>query len=589
MCGILAVRIDWLEQAHGDVDAVVRSAMGTLQPRGPDGARWIRHGGWVLGCARLAISDARSSQPVVLRGGRWAAAFNGAVTDARGAWRELRPRLAQRAHLPNDAWLPLLAVARGGAPPGFHGHGCLLAVDAETGALHVLADPMGEKPLFVGARGTDVVAVASTPAALQALGLAVPVAAFRGTSYWTRGSGWPVRTPAMPVAPWDRAVSHAQVVDGGIRPMPSAGAAAVPTASLREVVGDAVRRCATADVRVGFALSGGLDSSILAAALAREGRLLDAFHFRADGEPDGERERARLVARHHGHRLHEVDGDVSILDWLPTLTRTWGFPLGDPSVLALHAVARRATAEGVRVLLSGEGADEWFLGYQRHRAAAVLARWRRVLRLGGPLVGSLAMGRSARMVRAAASPDPYGSLLQVVPPAFVELVLQPGWAAPHQVHPVSLDEAARRDRSEYLREDLLVKLDVGTMAAGVEGRCPFLDRDVVAWAHAQPTASLLGKAPLREAFRAELPVPVLAAQKQGMALPLDRWFRTEPRILDQLRDRRTLQRPHLRAEGVARAIDLHRSGRANLGHGLHLLLAFEHHLRIAEERGTSCA
>lgn len=592
MCGILAVRIDWLQQAHGGIDEAVGRAMAALRPRGPDGARWIRHGHWVLGCTRLAISEPRSAQPVVLRGGRWAGAFNGAVTNAREAWQALRPALAQRARLPNDAWLALLAAARAGeaAPPpfAFHGHGCALVADAGTDTLHVLADPLGEKPLFAAVRGGFVVALASTPAALHALGLASPVGGWRGSTHWTRGSGWPADAVADGIRTWDRAMVRASVVGGRVAAMPAPAVPARPHANLREVVGAAVRRCATADVPVGFALSGGLDSSILAAALAREGHALDAIHFHAAGEPGDERERARVVARRHGHRLHEVEGDASLLDALPRLTRTWGFPLGDPSVLALHAVARRAADVGVRVLLSGEGADEGFVGYERHRAAALLARWRHVLRLARPLVPAWSTGRFTRLVRAACSVDPYGSLLQVVPPAFLDLVLQPGWAPQPVPHPVSVADAARRDRSEYLREDLLVKLDVGAMAAGVEGRCPFLDRDVVAWAAAQPVPVLLGKEPLRAAFRTELPAEVLHARKQGMALPLDRWFRTEPRVLDVLLEPRTLQREHLRPGGVARAVDLHRSGRADLGHGLYLLLAFEHHLRVAEQGVQPC-
>ena len=592
MCGILAVRIDWLQTAHGAVEAPVERAMAALRPRGPDGVRWIRHGSWILGCARLAISEPRSSQPVVLRGGRWAGAFNGAVTNAREAWRALRPALAQRARLPNDAWLALLAAARGegAAPPvEFHGHGCALVVDAEADRMHVLADPLGEKPLFTAVCSGLVVAVASTPAALQALGFTTPLDGWRGSTHWTRGSGFPANAAHDGIRTWDRAMVCARLVAGRVVGTNRPAGPAAPAASLREVVGAAVRRCATADVPVGFALSGGLDSSILAAALAREGRALDAFHFHAAGEPGEERERARAVARRHGHRLHEVEGDASLLDALPDLTRSWGLPLGDPSVLALHALARKAAGTGVRVLLCGEGADEFFLGYARHRAAALLARWRQGLRLARPLVDRWAMGRFARLVRAACAADPYGSLLEVVPPAFLELVLQPGWAPVAVARPVSLADAASRDREEYLREDLLVKLDVGAMAAGVEGRSPFLDRDVVAWAAKQPPGALLGKQPLRDAFRDELPAEVLHARKQGMAVPLDRWFRTEPRALDLLRETRTLQRPHLRADGVARAIDLHRSGRASLGHGLYLLLAFEHHLRIAGEGGLPCA
>lgn len=590
MCGILAVRVDWLLATHGELDGPVGRALGVMRARGPDGTRWVRHGNWVLGCARLAVSEPRSTQPLVLRGRRWAVAFNGAVTNARDVWASMRPRLGARKRLPNDAWLPLLVAASGSPAARFHGHGCALVVDAQEDVVHVYADPLGEKPLFRGFDGKATVAIASTPAALRALGIDEPADAWRGSTYWTRGSGPVAGHPTQVMVPWDRTHGWATVSGGRVeaRPLVAAPVAAT-TAPLRELVVGAVSRCARADVRVGLCLSGGLDSSVLAAALGQQGTALDAFQFRAAGAPEAERVRAREVAARFGHRLHEVDGDEALLGCLPLLTRTWGRPLGDPSVLALHAVARAAASHGVRVLLSGEGADECFLGYRRHRALAQLQTWARFARLAAPLVGAWGTGTVARWLRAAGAADPHGSLLEVVPPAFCRLVLQHGWEPESCPVPVDIEFTARRECAEYLREDLLVKLDVGAMAAGVEGRCPFLDRDVVAWAGAQPARTLLGKAPLRAAFAGVLPRSVLGSRKQGMALPLDRWFRECPEALDLLRDRRTLARPHLRPEGVTRAVDLHRSARADLGHGLYLLLAFEHHLRAREEALLPCA
>jgi asparagine synthase (glutamine-hydrolysing) len=145
--------------------------------------------------------------------------------------------------------------------------------------------------------------------------------------------------------------------------------------------------------------------------------------------------------------------------------------------------------------------------------------------------------------------------------------------------PVTADRvlAARaHDVAHYLRFDLLPKVDVATMAAGVEARCPYLDPGLAQFGAAR---SALGKRPLREAFAAELPDEVLRLPKRGFGLPLDRWFRGELPWLDLLAEPRTQQRPHLRPGGVARAVDLHRSGRVDLGHGLYLLVAVELHLR----------
>ena len=132
--------------------------------------------------------------------------------------------------------------------------------------------------------------------------------------------------------------------------------------------------------------------------------------------------------------------------------------------------------------------------------------------------------------------------------------------------------------------DLLPKLDVATMAAQVEGRCPFLDGDVARALDAMSPMQWLGKAPLRSVYATKLPHAVFAQRKRGFALPLDRWFRGELTMLDLLRDQRTRQRAHLRATGLDRAIDLHRSRRADLGRALYLVAAFEIWLRTEDAR-----
>src|SRR5690606_29850104 len=116
-----------------------------------------------------------------------------------------------------------------------------------------------------------------------------------------------------------------------------------------------VARCVDTAVPVGLLLSGGVDSSCLAACLAALGRTnVPAFQFCADGEPDDERQLAALVAARCNLPLQRVDAGPEVLDELPKLTAMAGMPLGDPSVLAVHAVAKAAAAHGVRVLLGGE-------------------------------------------------------------------------------------------------------------------------------------------------------------------------------------------------------------------------------------------
>ncbi|MEQ1631784.1 MAG: asparagine synthase-related protein, partial [Planctomycetota bacterium] len=531
-------------------------------------------GDFVLGCARLAITDRRSTQPVVLRGGRYTAVLNGAITNARALWQDLRPRMLRRDRLPNDAWLPLLLVARGEPErlASLMGHHALAVVDAHTNRLWLSRDAMGEKPLFVVREQGAVVAFASTLPALRELGIVASLPEASVARFFCYGNtGSVAHTTAGRSIDGDGTNVSQQAIAAG-RTVPSMGAS-VPFAS---ALSAATARCVDAEPAVALSLSGGVDSSCLAAVLKQQGRAVAAYQFAASGSNGDERSIAREVAAHCGHHLRLVDGGPEVLAALPELTRHWGLPLGDPSVLAVHAVARAAAADGVRILLSGEGADEALLGYQRHRAL------RFAICLGGPM-GRLWQWSSsyrARLWRAMWASRPYDVLLEVTPPGFRRAVLARGdeplplglqWSRTSFERRLAL--AGAIDRDVYLRHDLLPKLDVATMAAQIEGRCPFLDGEVQSSAAALPWQQRYRKQPLRAAYAASLPRSVFAQRKRGFSLPLDRWFRTDLPFLDLLREPRTRQRQHLHARGLDAAIDRHRSGKADLGHGLYLLVA----------------
>jgi asparagine synthase (glutamine-hydrolysing) len=594
VCGIVGAQDAWLRQQGLDPETALRAALARLEWRGRDGQGLVRAGPWWLGCARLAISQPLSRQPVSRRGGRFHAVLNGAVTNARDLWRQLLPGAEQRAAPPNDAWLPLLAAAREPALlHALHGHHAFAVVDAGAGELWFGADPAGEKPLYRLVEAGQLRAFASTVPALAALGIAADLPAAEVARFFRCGFVQEVTAGGASLAPAAsrRATRHA--ADGRSMASPIDDAdedgdagepdPATPPASLRTVIARAALRCSDAAVPVALSLSGGIDSSCLAAALAAQGRRVPAYQFCAAGEPADERCLANAVAAHCRLPWRPVDGGPEVLQALPELTRCAGLPLGDPSVLAAHAVARAAAADGVRILLSGEGADELFLGYRRHRALRCVPRLR--VPLLGRLAGRFGHGHAARLLRALGARDAWAELLQVVPPAFLANVVRNDLPAPRWPMRAGswLVAARERDRECYLRWDLLPKLDVATMAAQVEGRCPFLDPEVTAWAGLRTCAELLGKRPLRRAFANDLPAAVFAQPKRGFALPLDRWFRGDLPLLDLLREPRTRQREHLQAGGVDRAIDWHRRGRAELGQGLYLLAAFELWLRAREE------
>src|SRR5690606_6652793 len=136
------------------------------------------------------------------------------------------------------------------------------------------------------------------------------------------------------------------------------------------------------------------------------------------------------------------------------------------------------------------------------------------------------------------------------------------------------------DLANYLPRDLLPKFDIALMAAGIEGRCPYLEAGIEAFGADHRG---IGKRALRDAFARDLPTAVRRLPKIGFSLPLDAWFRSDTGLLDLLADNRSRTRPHLLPGGLATAIDRHRRGTSNLGHALYLLLAYELHLRDTED------
>ena len=578
MCGILGVRRSWVPDR-----SMAQRALDTMRWRGPDGVRLIQAGDWWLGVARLAITDARAAQPLTCAETGRVALFNGAVTSAGSDW----ARFEDQALTRNDGELALLRMRDRG--PQALGDACgpyaLAVLDPINDDLWVARDPEGEKPLYLIGDGQRTVAFASTVSALRALALDVHLDADERSRFLRYGFslGPDLNNPGLTFTECPSGVHRA-----GARPT------ALPDSSLpvstngisfRDRVLAAVRRCATAEVPVGFCLSGGIDSSCIAASLQELGLDRVAYQFRAEGTPDEERGWAYEIAKATETELKTVEAGVEILDDLSDLTRMTGLPQGDPSVFAALALARRARADGIKVLLSGEGADDLWLGYDRHRAAVRLPGrgWRR---LPGP---RLAMGRMARLIRALAANRPYDSLLEVVPPGFLEEVLVPGIPEtaelPDGGGPTALERARWVDRHIYLRRDLLPKLDTALMAAGVEGRCPFLDPGLLSSAPTQASdpRTIIGKRHLRDAFRDQLPPGSLDRKKIGFGLPLDRWLRGDCSLTDLLRDRRTLEREHIDATGLTRMLDRHRSGALRVGHGLYLLAAYEVYLRYLEE------
>src|SRR5579872_6704300 len=369
---------------------------------------------------------------------------------------------------------------------------------------------------------------------------------------------------------------------------------------LRARMRDSVRAHLLADVPVGVLLSGGVDSSLLAALAAQESS--DAVHTFTIGFAErsfDERDDARLVAERYATNHHELllRPDPQLL--LPALADAFDEPFADSSALPTYLVSRLA-AEHVKVALSGEGGDELFGGYYTYAADLLADRVGPVARLAAPIVERLpASGgrvsleyRAKRFVRAAHLPPlerHHGWKEIFSADARAEVT---GRTAPFD--PVDVyrrryhetegaDPLARLqdvDFGIYLVDDLLVKTDRASMANSLEARVPFLDTAITNFAFSLPTKhkvrGLSKKVLLRKAAEPLLPREVVHGRKRGFSIPAAAWLRgeLEPFACE------TLSADTLRRQGffepapVAKLLDDHVARRSDNSRQLWGLLSF---------------
>ena len=378
---------------------------------------------------------------------------------------------------------------------------------------------------------------------------------------------------------------------------------------------DAVSSQLMSDVPLGVFLSGGLDSSVVVAAMRESGvERIDTFSVGFDEPSANELPYARAVARHFGTNHHEVV--IRGRDYfaqLPELTRHADVPLRFVGSVPLYAVSQLAR-ESVKVVLAGEGSDELFAGYGRYprgllnlRAGDLYAR-----------LGPRAL-RDAVRTRIQRAGDRYlGSRLKrsflARPPGFVDTYLEafsvfsaeyraallPGqasvdaYAAERELLDAALygrnplEAILRFDQATYL-EELLIKQDKMSMAASIESRVPFLDQGMIAWAASLPPGDKLrrgrGKYLVREAARGRVPVSVLEAPKRGFLVPMGEWLRGMGRPWLEEYVPRADEQP-LDAAYVRRLIREHGAGVDHTDR-LWLVLAFQVWRRTLTDRGPA--
>ena len=637
MCGICGAA--WTDPALSPGDSTFSSMVDRLEHRGPDDSGIYRDDHAALGFRRLSIVDLSGGhQPLSNEDGTIWTVFNGEIYN----FPALRRRLEAKGHtLRSTGDTEVLVHLYEDEGPGLfallRGMFALAIWDAPRQRLVLGRDRLGEKPL-VYRRDAGKIAFASELKSLLALPESDlprrldPVSLDRYLTY-----GY---------------VPHPSTILQGVHKLPPAHYAiwqdgrlelerywnpdwnlevdrppVEDAEELRATLDDAVREQMVADVPLGAFLSGGVDSTIIVGLMQKHSdRPVKTFSIAFEDPAFDESRYAELAAKSLGTEHHSFRVEPRAWETLPDLARQFDEPFADSSALPTWLVSQE-TRKHVTVALTGDAGDELFAGYDRYRAVA-LAAWldrlpdapRRFL--GGPVARALPTSvkaktrlRQVRRMLEGIAQSPEARYLRWVAmfdetsraslysddfldhltdanrqddEADPASVLARAFAATPKRDPVT--RATIVDLLTYLPGDLLVKVDLASMAHSLETRAPFLDHRVVELALKMPIRRKLrlrdgrSKVVLKQAFADILPKEIQTRPKMGFGVPLDRWFRNE--LKEELRaillDPRALARGLFRPEAVESLIDDHLQNRRDNAYRLWALLMlelwFRHHI-----------
>ena len=621
MCGIAGA------YQHPDGLQAAKLMSERLAHRGPDDsglhsfsdARVSVH----LSHRRLSIIDlAQGAQPLVKDG--LAITYNGELYN----FRELRADLAASGSqfaTNSDTEVVLEAWRRWGPRclPKLRGMFAFAILDERSGSLYLARDPFGIKPLHYVSRDGWVLFASELKALSAALGPSLepdPAALVASVLfYWVPDSRCSLRgVNKLQPGTWAEFRpdgSHRSQAYFDIAAV-AAAAAAGPAYDLREVVQSSVKAHLVADVPVSSFLSGGLDSGIVTVLAKRANPEVDAYTItfrpedqRLEAMPD-DALYARRIAKRYGIDLHEIEIAPDVVGLLPQLVDILDEPTGDPAAINTLLMCQAAREAGVKVVLSGMGADELFGGYRKHVACLMAGRYRllpapgrRAVRMAVDRLPVAAAGRGLRYARWAKRFLTFAELSEeaafrrsysLYDPSELVALLDP------ELEPVvdevlgdhfavysdnTLDDQVSRmclaDSRLFLPGLNLTYTDRASMAASTEVRVPFVDpvvfRAAFSLAGEHKVAGRKGKLALREAARAWLPDEVIDRPKASFSAPLRAWVRRDlvELVDDVLQHGELVGSGFLREEAVRRLVAEDRSGHEDHSKQIWQLLTLE--------------
>lgn len=630
MCGIAGL-VYQDPRRLGAIEEVA-AMVAALRHRGPDDEGAIACGPAVLGHRRLSVIDLSRAarQPIANEDETVWLSFNGEIYN----FQELRRALIARGHRfrsDGDAEVIVHLYEDEGIAcvEKLRGMFAFALWDSKRGRLVLARDRLGQKPLHYR-DDADALRFASEPFALHA-GYSGPLSpdplALR--SYLALGyvpaprSAFSDAAKLPPACVLVKEPGRAPEIHrywslsyGPKLPANTARQRAAIDERIREGIFEAVRLRRISDVPLGAFLSGGLDSSAVTAALARAGGPPETFSIGFGDRRYDERRYAREVARRYRCQHHEevVAPDAAAVAEL--LAVRFGEPFADSSALPCYYLARMAR-RSVTVALSGDGGDEVFGGYNRHLAEGLAAR----LSEGPPCLAALLRAAASALPDRAGRDDPGHRLRRFVaglslPPELraaswariaqegeLAALLTRGFAARSTGEVLESALAAYRAASDgevgdrmlqadlgvYLPDDLLVKVDITSMAHGLEVRAPLLDHKLVELAARLPSCEkawgLTTKRALKRALRPDLSPRIRRRSKKGFAVPLGEWLRGPLRgFVDELLfSKRARGRGYFAHDPLRRLVSEHAAG-ARREHVIWALCCLELWLRASEQR-----
>jgi asparagine synthase (glutamine-hydrolysing) len=619
VCGIAGkVMVD------GEVDGELLQRMcGAIRHRGPDSQGVFMGEGAGLGIQRLAVIDLKTGdQPIANEDGSVVVVLNGEIYN----YRELRAELEQAGHrfatlTDTEVIVHLYEDLGQDLVHRLRGMFAFALWDRRHRRLVIARDRVGKKPLVYAHRDGSLWFASEAKSILE--DRSIPrdvdydaVDAFLHFGYVPDPLSTFAALRKLPpghVLIWERgSVEIHRYWRLSYTPKTRYATSEDAHEAIRDALLEATRLRLRSDVPLGAFLSGGVDSTAVVAAMAMQSGTVKTFSVGFDVDRFDETAYAREVAQLFGTEHEEFRLEPDAVEVLPTLIWHYGEPFADDSAIPTLYLSE-ATRRHVTVALNGDGGDECFAGYSRYFPGTVASRlsWvpDRLATAVGTVAGAVAgdpprfrVARRARWLanavtlphdglstlmaaqfnereRAALYTDEFQAELDRLAPLSAPRIISR--ALEDSDAPTSLERFLDADTNTYLPSDLLVKVDIASMAHSLEVRSPMLDHVFMEQAAALPASLKLrgrtSKVGLKDALRPWVPGHILDRPKMGFSVPLADWFRGRLRHLPEevLLDTRARERGLFRPEAVRALIDGHMDGGADNSGKLWALLQLE--------------